>query len=460
MTTQQAQNAINQLSRFVAFPTVSAQPERYGHYFGACARWLATYLKQIGLKNSRIVQTDSHGQYPIVRADWLGAGRDALTVLLYGHYDVQPPDPLAEWHSYPFQPIVRGHYLYGRGVSDDKGQIFIHLKAIEQLLSERRRLPVNIKCLFEGAEEIGSPQLPDYLEHNRFDLQTDIALVSDTAMPSAQQPALMYGLRGTLYVELTVWHDLPDLHSGNFGGAFQNPLQVICWLLGQMRREDGSIAVDGFYENIAPISAAEKRIIRQNAVLGTSSLENSFHLPVGGEPLYSLYERIAVRPSLTVCGVSGGYFGKGLKAVIPSKAVAKLDFRLVPNQNPHFIFEKIRTWVQKKLPPTMHFSLEKKMAIPAVVTSTEHYAVKAAYSSLESVYGKKPLLLRSGGTVPIVSLLKQKLSTPSVLMGFGLPDDRIHAPNERFYLPNFFKGIEASRLFFEILSKNTIYAHH
>lgn len=442
-----SQRWLAELQTFVAFPTVSAQASRYGTAMQDCAHWLAGHLqRKIGLQK---VSLEAGAQFPIVVGEWRGAGSRAPTVLIYGHYDVQPPEPLSAWRSPPFAPVLRGDYLYGRGASDDKGQLFIHLKALELLLRRDGRLPVNVCCVFEGAEEIGSPGLGDFLQKNRRQLRSDVALVSDMAMFGRDKPALTRGMRGVLYVELTLRHKLPDLHSGNFGGAVQTPLQALCRLVTELFEPNGRIAIEGFYDDMKPLSGAERREVSR--MQHGSSLEFEGLSP-GGETGYSFYARTALRPALTVCGVTGGYGGPGLKAVAPASARAKLDFRLAPGQDPGRVFGLLGEWVHRRLPAGMSFTLSPMMAVPAVTTPSGHPAVRAAQVALTEAFGRAPVVLRSGGTVPVVHLLHSRLGIPSVLMGFGLPDDGVHGPNERFYLPNFFRGIQASRRFLKYLA--------
>ncbi|MEK7257925.1 MAG: M20/M25/M40 family metallo-hydrolase, partial [Bacteroidota bacterium] len=307
-------------------------------------------------------------------------------------------------------------------------------------------------------EEIGSPHLADFIENNKRLLRSDVALLSDTAMPKPHLPAIAYGLRGVLYAELTVSHAVGDLHSGNYGGSMKSALQILCELICRLFRADGSIAIEGFYESVEKPKPFEAAYIRQNlARLTAMPYDPNLPLPPpGGEQAKSYYERTALRPSLTVAGIGGGYGEAGLKAVAPSEATAKLDFRLSPRQDPERIFRLLHDWVDRRLPPGYGFDLKKLMALPAVVENTRHPAIRAAKSALREVFGTPPLLLRSGGTVPVVHLIKKSLGIPVVMMGFGLPADHIHAPNERFYLPNFFKGIAASRRFLEYLSLHSI----
>jgi len=432
-----AKRYLTELKDFVRFPSVSTQPGRYGVHLRSCAAWLARHLqKQVGLNRVQMYHSDS---YPIVTGECMSAGPGAPTILVYGHYDVQPPEPFDQWQIPPFQPTIRNQYLYGRGASDDKGQLFIHLKAMEYLLRRHRKLPVNVRCIFEGAEEIGSPGLAQFLQTHKERLKADVAILSDSAMPSATQPAIAYGMRGVLYVELSIWHNIPDLHSGNFGGVVRSPLEALCQLVGNIFDESGRISVPGFYDGIWPPTPEELEMTSGQHT--PSLLQMTGEFASAGDTRLSAYERVAFRPSITVSGLCGGYNGPGLKAVVPAVATAKLDIRLVPGQDPDRVYRLLEDWAVRQIPPSLHFTLKKLMAMPAVSVPLLHPAVQSARSALQSVYKKEPVFIKSGGTVPIVHLLQSLLGMPTVLLGFGLPQDRVHAPNERFYLPNFFKGI-------------------
>ncbi len=400
--------ALAELAQFIRFPTVSSQPKHAGD-IRRCAAWLAEHLVGIGLRNVRVFQTSRH---PIVYADWLLAARRP-TVLVYGHYDVQPVDPLNEWNSPPFAPVVRGGNIYGRGACDDKGQMFAHVKAMESYLRTRRALPLNVKCLFEGEEEIGSPNLGPFIKRNAHALAADVAVMSDTRMLGPDRPAITYALRGGLSIELEVRGPKIDLHSGNFGGAVHNPLQALCEMIGKLHDGDRRISIPGFWNRVCT----------------------------------------TIRPSLSVSGIVGGYQGPGVKAVIPSRAAAKLNFRLVPDQRPDEIERLVRKHLAGIAPSTTDFAVRTFLkANPALIDRTNP-AMNAAESAYERGFGASPVFLRSGGTIPVVNIFKEVLGIPTVLMGFALPDDRIHAPNEKFHLPNFYRGIATCIAFLDEMGK-------
>jgi len=429
---------VAELRDFIRFPTVSAQPKHAGD-IDRCARWLAAHLRGIGLQRVNIVPTARH---PIVYADWLRApGRP--TVLIYGHYDVQPAEPFEAWRTPPFEPAVIGDDLYGRGACDDKGQMFAHVKAIETCLKTQGRLPVNVKCLFEGEEEIGSPNLKPFVERNRLNLAADVAVMSDTRMLAADQPALTYGLRGGLSFELEVSGQKSDLHSGNFGGAVHNPLQALCEIIAKLHDAGRRIAVPGFYDRVRRWGAAEREFMASNGPSDEQILRDAKTGRGWGERGYSLYERATIRPSLSVTGITGGYQGTGVKAVIPARATAKLNFRLVPDQDPVEIERLFRQHIARITPPAARTTIRSFLAARPALIDRHHPAMRAAARAYELGFGAAPVFLRSGGTIPIVNHFQELLGAPTVLMGFALPDDRIHAPNEKFHLPNFYRGIGA-----------------
>jgi acetylornithine deacetylase/succinyl-diaminopimelate desuccinylase-like protein len=464
---------VQELQDFVRFPSVSAAPRHAGDV-RRCAGWLAAHLRGIGMPAVEVVETARH---PIVFA---AAPRlpGRPTLLIYGHYDVQPADPLGEWLTPPFAPAVRGPYLYGRGACDDKGQLFTHVKALEILLAAWRagprrqpaRLPlppINVKCLFEGEEEIGSPHLEAFLQRRRRDLAADAAVMSDTRMLGRGRPALTYALRGGLGFELTVSGPPHDLHSGNFGGAVVNPLQALCAIVAGLEDRDGRVAVPGFYRSVRRWDEAERRrmaasgpsdaAIRADAgvagIAGIAGRRATAGGEGGGEPGYSLYESLTLRPALTLNGLSGGYQGPGGKGVIPARAAAKLSFRLVPDQQPAEIEALVRRHVARLAPPGVQVRLARHLQARPALLDRRHPVMQAAAAAYRRGFGTAPVLLRSGGTIPVVSLLQEILGIPTALMGFALPDDHIHAPNERLYLPNFFRGIATSLAFMDELAK-------
>ena len=436
---QHAQRAVEELKQFVRFPSVSAQPQRAGDV-RACGQWLADHLRKIGLEHVSLITTPRH---PLVYADWRkAAGRP--TVLIYGHYDVQPTDPESEWRTSPFEPTVQGKDLLGRGACDDKGQLFTHVKALEAYLRTAGKLPVNVKCLFEGEEEIGSPNLSPFIERNRRALAADVAVMSDTRMLGPGRPTLTYSLRGGLGMELTVHGPARDLHSGNFGGAVHNPLQALCEIISRLHDGQGRVAIPGFYDRVRRWPDAERRRMAQSGPTDAEILRDAAARRSWGERGFSLYERTTIRPAFTVNGIQGGYQGPGGKAVIPARASAKISFRLVPDQDPRQIERQVRQHLRSITPPTVRLEIATQMMARPAVVDRRHPSLQAAAVAYRRGFGAVPVFVRSGGTIPVVNTFQQLLGVPTVLMGFALPDDRIHAPNEKFHLPNFHSGIRTS----------------
>lgn len=445
---QNAERFVAELMDFVRFPSVSAQA-RHDDDIRACAAWLAGHLRRVGMENVSVIRTPRH---PIVCADWLhAAGRP--TVLLYGHYDVQPPDPLAEWRTPPFEPAVRDGNLYGRGASDDKGQMFCHVKALESFLRTAGALPVNVKCLFEGEEEIGSPNLEAFLRRDGDALRADLAVMSDMWMLSSEQPAITYSLRGALSLELEVRGPLQDLHSGNFGGAVHNPLQALCEIIAGLHDARGRVTVRDFYTGVREVSAVERAYMARHGPSDEEILRATHARAGWGEEGYSLYERLTIRPALTVNGITGGYQGEGAKAVIPARASAKINIRLAPSQDPQIVERLVRQHVRRFTPPTVRAAVRGGLAAKPALMARDHPAMRAAAWAYRQVFGVSPVYLRSGGTIPAVNTFQEVLGLPTVMMNFALPDDRIHAPNEKFHLPIFFKGIDTSLHFLSAVAR-------
>jgi acetylornithine deacetylase/succinyl-diaminopimelate desuccinylase-like protein len=430
---------LEELKEFVRFPTVSAQP-RHAADLQRCASWLAAHLRGIGLTKVNVVKTNRH---PVVYAESRPEpGRQ--TVLIYGHYDVQPADPIHEWRSPPFDPVVSNGNLYGRGACDDKGQMFAHVKAIESHLSQQKALPVNVKCLFEGEEEIGSPNLAPFLSKNRCSLKADVAVMSDMPMLDLGRPAITYSMRGGLSLELEVTGPDRDLHSGIFGGAIHNPLQALCEIVARLHNSDGSVAIPGFYNNVRSWSQAERRYMTHTGPDDRKILEDAGAIKGWGESQYSLYERTTVRPALTVNGITGGYQGPGGKGVIPARAVAKLSVRLALDQDPHEVERLVRRYVARITPPAVKSKVRATQAAKPALVNRLLPAMRAATLAFRKGFGASPVFLRSGGTIPVVNTFQELLGIPTILMGFALPDDRMHAPNEKFNLSNFYNGIATS----------------
>jgi acetylornithine deacetylase/succinyl-diaminopimelate desuccinylase-like protein len=404
-------------------------------------------LRRIGLDHVAVISTPGH---PIVYGEWRhAAGRP--TLLIYGHYDVQPVDPIGEWRFPPFEPTIRGDNLFGRGACDDKGQMLTHVKAVDAYLQTARCLPVNVKCLFEGEEEIGSPNLAAFIARNKDRLAADAVVISDTTMLGPEQPALTYGMRGALYLELEVRGPAHDLHSGNFGGAVHNPLQALCEIIAKLHDRDGRIAIPGIYDRVQTQGFAERERMTEFGAPDALVLEDAQARRGWGERGYSLYQRLTVRPALTVNGISGGYQGPGGKGVIPARAVAKLSFRLVPHQDPREVDKLFRAHIARLTPRTVRTSVKTLVTARPALVDPDQPIVKAAAFSYAKGFGTPPALLRSGGTIPIVAGFQEILGAPTVMMGFALPDDRMHAPNEKFHLPNFFNGIATSIWFLAAL---------
>ncbi|MER2514704.1 MAG: dipeptidase [Nitrosomonas ureae] len=430
---------ISELKEFVRFPSVSAQPQYKGD-IQRCAAWLADHLKKIGMERVAVIPTSGH---PVVYAEKCHAPGKP-TVLIYGHYDVQPAEPRIEWRSPPFDSIILGDDLYGRGASDDKGQLFTHVKAFEALLRSGRELPVNIKCLFEGEEEIGSPNLPAFMIANRQILAADCVVISDTQIPSVSHPAITYALRGSISLELEISGQKRELHSGVLGGAIHNPLQALCEMIAQMHDQTGHIAIPGFYDRVRRWDAKERAYMRRVGPSDEKVLQDAGAAMGWGERDYSLYERTTIRPAITVTTMHGGYQGGGVKAAIPTHGLVKLNFRLVPDQDPQEIDRLFREYVEQITPTGMRTRIRTFASSRPVLISRNHPAVIAAAHAYRHGFGTAPVFLRNGGTIPVAGLIQEILHLPIVLMGFGLPDDGIHGPNEKFHLPNFFNGIETS----------------
>lgn len=428
---------LDELVEFLRIPSVSTSQE-YAADVARAAKWLADHLGALGLQ-SRVEPTDRH---PIVRADWLGAP-ERPTVLFYGHYDVQPPDPLALWHHPPFEPVLDGDSIYARGASDDKGQLFAQVKAVEAILRAGGGLPVNVKFVLEGEEEIGSPSLAAYLRRKRKALAADAALVSDGAFFAAGVPTITTGLRGLLYTEVEVTGARCDLHSGQYGGVAPNALAALAEIVAGLKNRRGRVRIPGYYSRVRPPDDAEQQAWAQlrfdEAVLAAEIGIDA----LGGEEGFSFFERAWARPTLDVHGICGGFTDAGMKTVIPSGATAKISMRLVPEQRPERIFLQFSRFVRRIAPPGVRVEVRHLASTPPVVVSTETPAVQAAARALEGAFGRPPVYTRSGGSIPIVAGFSTSLGVPTVLMGFGLPDDNLHAPNEKFSRANFHGGIEA-----------------
>ncbi len=433
---------LEQLKDFLRIPSVSTQPEHKQDMYKA-ANWLADMMRTAGLENIEIIDS-AVGRHPLVYADWLHAP-DAPTVLIYGHFDVQPPDPLELWESPPFEPTQRGDRLYARGASDDKGQAYIHVKAVEAYLQTSGTLPVNVKFIYEAEEEDGGVTLNHYLPRHTAKLSADIALISDTGILSPDQPSIIYGLRGIHYDFIDLTGPTHDLHSGGYGGAINNPLNALGHILAKLKDEEGHILIPGFYDDVRELSAEEREMLNQLPVTEEDYLARTGAPAIWGEPGYTLVERLGARPTLDVHGIIGGYTGPGGKTVLPSTVHCKISMRLVPDQDPVKIKQLFRDYVRQITPPSITVKFgEEGHGAPASITDYTIPAMQAAREAYTAVFQTEPLLARNGGSIPVVGEFQTVLGLESILMGFGLPDDRIHSPNESFYVPNFYRGIQTA----------------
>jgi acetylornithine deacetylase/succinyl-diaminopimelate desuccinylase-like protein len=427
---------LDALKEFVQIPSVSTLPEHHADLTRA-AGWVADRLTDAGLA-ARVIPSDHH---PAVYAEWMGApGRPVL--LCYGHYDVQPPDPLDLWTSPPFEPVQRGDDLYGRGTSDDKGQLLIEVFAAESLLRASGRLPVNVRFFVEGEEEIGSPRMLPFIEKQRQLLRADVALVCDGSFYAAERPALETGLRGMVYTEVELRGANRDLHSGQFGGAAPNPIEGLARIVAGLRDRRNRVAIPGFYASVKPPTEFERGSWDGLGFRDEEYLENLGIDVAPGEEGYGILECRWARPTLEVHGIAGGFTGPGGKTVIPARATAKISMRLVPNQRPETVLRAFARKVQRLTPAGLRSEVRLVSSGAPLAVPPHAPALRSAARSLEEVFGRAPVYTRSGGSVPVAAEFQRVLGAVPVLMGFGLPDDNLHAPNEKFHLPNFHRGIE------------------
>ena len=439
---------LDELIEFVRIPSVSTDPEKKTEMQRA-AQWVANQMHSLGFENVKILPTARH---PVVYGESLKAGSDKPTVLIYGHYDVQPAEPLELWGTPPFEPTQHGENLYGRGASDMKGQVVASLKAVEAY-AHTGDLPINVKFIIEGEEEIGSPSLEKFLTENKDLLSCDFAINPDTGMIGADTPTITYGLRGLAYFELRVTGPEHDLHSGIFGGAVHNPAQALCELIAGMHDGNGRVTLPGFYDSVRSLDDEER------AELARLPLDETFYLKQTGAPElfgetgYTAYERVGARPTLEVNGLLSGFTGEGSKTVLPAKAMAKISMRLVPDQNPDEVYKQFMRYLEENAPPTIRWELEDLNQGDAAITDCNMPGVVALSQAMEATWGKKPVYKREGGSVPVVAQMQKILGIESVLTGFGLPDDNLHAPNEKIHLPTFFNGIDTFIRYLDILSK-------
>jgi acetylornithine deacetylase/succinyl-diaminopimelate desuccinylase-like protein len=436
---------LDELKELLRIPSISTTPEHAADVQRA-AEFVAGALGEVGMENVEIIPTAKH---PLVYADWLHAPGKP-TVLCYGHYDVQPADPLELWNSPPFEPTERDGNLYGRGTADDKGQMYSHIKAIEALRSAGGKLPVNVKFLIEGEEEVGGAGIAKFVAENPEKLQADVALVSDTAMYAEGIPTLCIGLRGLIYMEVDATGPSRDLHSGLYGGAAPNAIFGLMELLSKAKNADGVIQIPGIYNDVEEPAAAEIESWKSLPFEEREFLAKEVgSKQLTGEPGRMVFERVWSRPTFEVHGIAGGFTGAGAKTVIPAKATAKVSFRIVPRQNPDEVITAFREWVRKNTPRGIDTEVRVLSAAPGLVVNPDHPAIRVAAHAFGQVFGKETVFVRSGGSIPIVGDFANHLGIPTILMGFGLPDDGLHSPNEKYKIENYYLGIRTVARFLE-----------
>jgi acetylornithine deacetylase/succinyl-diaminopimelate desuccinylase-like protein len=443
------QRLLDELLALLRIPSISTSPEHKPAVQEA-AQYVADALGKAGLENIEIIHTAGH---PLVYGDWMHAPGKP-TVLCYGHYDVQPPDPLDLWETPPFEPTIRNGNIYGRGTADDKGQMYMHIKAVEALRATSGKLPLNVKFLIEGEEEIGGASITKYIKENQAKLKADVALVSDTALYADGLPTLCIGLRGLIYMEVEAKGPARDLHSGLYGGAAPNAVWGLIELLSKCKDANGHIQIPGMYDDVVPPAAAEKKSWESLPFNESDFLKKE----VGAtaltmEPGFSALDSTWARPTMEVHGIAGGFTGAGAKTVIPAKATAKVSFRMVPNQDPDKIVESFRQFLKDNAPKGVQIELKVLSAGPAIMVNPDHPAIHTAAGVFSQMLGKPTVFIRSGGSIPVVGDFANHLKIPTVLMGFGLPDDGLHSPNEKYRLQNYYTGIMTIAHFFDEYGK-------
>jgi acetylornithine deacetylase/succinyl-diaminopimelate desuccinylase-like protein len=439
---------VEELKAVLRIPSVSAKTEHRADCV-RCAQHIADHLKALGMTRVEVVATAGH---PVVYAEWLGAtGRP--TALVYGHYDVQPAEPLELWTTPPFEPVLRDGKLYARGAVDDKGQVYMHLKAIEAHMKVNGGLPINLKLVIEGEEEVGSDNLAKFLRDRRSQLDADVIIVSDTAMLGPDQPALTYGLRGICYTQIEVTGPSKDLHSGHFGGAVMDPANALCGIIAALKDADGHITVPGFYDKVRSLSAAERTSLNAIPFDEKGFLQESGSSGPWGEKGWTTLERVTVRPTLDVNGMWSGYIGEGSKTILPGFAAAKVSMRLVPDQDPAEVFRNFESFVKRIMPPGVTVKVIDLHSAPPFLTAPDHPMLEAAKRALQRAWSKPAVMIREGGSIPVMATFQETHGLPSILIGFGLDDDQVHSPNEKFSLTSFHGGTKSVAYLYEELAR-------
>lgn len=438
------ENYINELKEFLKIPSISTLPENKKDIL-KCAQFVSNKLKDAGMSRVEIYKTEGH---PIVYGEWLGAPGKP-TILIYGHYDVQPVDPIELWNNPPFDPVIKGGKIFARGATDDKGQLFMHIKSVEAFFKTTGSLPLNIKYIIEGEEEIGSSNLGSFINHYKDLLKCDAVLISDTALYEAGSPALTYGLRGIAYLEIEITGPNRDLHSGEYGGAVANPINILADMISKLHDKNGRIKIPGFYDDVLKLTKKEKENFKKLKFSEKKFAKDLKVAELKGEKGYSTLERIWARPTLDCNGIIGGFTGKGAKTVIPSKVSAKISMRLVPNQKSQKIFKLFTKYIKEIAPKSVKVKVTNLQGGDPSLTPLNDKATISASKAMDKTFGKKTIFIREGGSIPIVSEFSKNLKAPVVLMGLGLNSENLHSPNEHFDLNHFELGIISSANFFK-----------
>ncbi|RMD48098.1 MAG: dipeptidase [Ignavibacteria bacterium] len=441
-------NYVEQLKDYLRIPSVSTSPEHKKDML-ACAKFVVDQLKEAGVKKTKIYKTKGH---PIVYGEWISSPKKP-TVLIYGHYDVQPVDPIELWDSPPFEPVVKDGKIYARGANDNKGQNFVHIKSVEAYKKSVGELPVNVKFLIEGEEEIGSENLEIFLKENRNLLKCDAVMISDTSLFAPGVPTITYGLRGLCYMEVEVVGPDRDLHSGSFGGAVANPINVLAQMISKLHDKNGKVTIPNFYKDVVKLTKKERDNFKALKFSDRKFAKEFGMKELQGEKGFSTLERLWARPTLDCNGIVGGFTGEGAKTVLPSKASAKISMRLVPNQNPKKIAKEFTKYIKSLAPKSVRVNVTEMHGGLPIAMPLNDKAIEAAANAAGKAFGKKTVFTREGGSIPIVVDFYNQLKAPVILMGLGLDTDNIHSPNEHFNLDAFEKGIYASAYFFDEFAK-------
>ena len=440
-----------ELHEMLRIPSLSADPAHAGDV-RRMAEWLADHFNSLGLDKVAVMETAGH---PVVYGEWTGAGPDKPTVLVYGHYDVVPALMEDGWHTDPFAPVEKDGKIYARGATDDKGQLYIHVKALESYLKTAGHAPVNVKMLIEGEEEVSSPNLVPFLKEHLELLRADVCVISDSSMRSIDEPAILHSLRGMTYAEIEVHGPSDDLHSGLWGGAVHNPALALVEILGKLYNPDNTIAIPGFYDDVVPLTPEEREMIAKTDLTEAQYKQSTGVPAIWGDASYNIRERISARPTLDINGLWSGWSGPGPKTIVPARAGCKISSRLVGNQDAHKIFDLLKSYVESITPPTVTVDVRLLTTGKAALFPFDIPEMQAAARAYEKGWGAKPIFTRGGGSIPVVAEIADLMDIPVVMMGYGLDDDGLHSPNERFSIEMFHRGIETAIVYLEELALAT-----